>query len=207
VFARSLAVCLSAGAVAALLVPEALAVKVRVRVEGRDLTIFGPTAPLIDVTSPRANPLPESVLDALESASVLGEFYYHLTTWPDVRVDQIGRIAEFGQTSWTYKVNGVAPDVGAAEYRLRPGDSVVWYWAQYGFAGGPKTLVLQRRGHCYTVVQQDDKGATSAAVGATLRVGSRRTVATRNGRACIGPHRGLLVRGILAGAIRSNALP
>jgi hypothetical protein len=66
VFARSLAVCLSAGAVAALLVPEALAVKVRVRVEGKDLTIFGPTAPLIDVTSPRANPLPESALDALE---------------------------------------------------------------------------------------------------------------------------------------------
>jgi hypothetical protein len=127
VFARSLAVCLSAGAVPALLVPEALAVKVRVRVEGRDLTIFGATAPLIDVTSPRANPLPESALDALESASVLGEFYYHLTTWPDVRVDQIGRIAEFGQTSWAYKVNGVAPDVGAAEYRLRPGDSVVWY--------------------------------------------------------------------------------
>jgi hypothetical protein len=123
------------------------------------------------------------------------------------RVDQIGRIAEYGQTSWAYKVNGVAPDVGAAEYRLRPGDSVVWYWAQYGFAGGPKTLVLQRRGRCYTVLQQDDKGATSAAVGATLRVGSRRTVATRNGRACIGPHRGLLVRGILAGAIRSNALP
>jgi hypothetical protein len=207
VITRLVAVCLLAGAVAGLLVPVALAVKVRVRVEGRDLTIFGATAPLIDVTSPRANPLPESALDALESASVLGEFYYHVTTLPDVRVDQIGRIAEFGQTSWAYKVNGVAPDVGAAEYRLRPGDSVVWYWAQYGFAGGPKTLVLQRRGQCYTVLQQDDKGARSAAVGAALRVGSRRTVPTRNGRACIGPHRGLLVRGILPGAIRSNALP
>jgi Domain of unknown function (DUF4430) len=207
VLARSAAVWVSAAALAALLVPDALAVKVHMRVEGKNRTIFGSTAPLIDVTSPRANPLPESALDALESASVLGEFYYHVTGAPTVRVDQIGRIAEFGQTVWTFKVNGVAPPVGAAEYRLQPGDSVVWYWAQFGFAGGPKTLLLRRRGRCYTVLQQDDRGGTAAATGAVLRIGSRRTVTTANGRACISPHRGLLVRATLAGAIRSNALP
>ena len=58
-----------------LVVPAAFAVKVHVRVEGKERTIFGATAPWIDVTTPRANALPENALDALESASVLGEFY------------------------------------------------------------------------------------------------------------------------------------
>ena len=48
-----------------LVVPAAFAVKVHVRVEGKERTIFGATAPLIDVTTPRANALPENALDAL----------------------------------------------------------------------------------------------------------------------------------------------
>jgi len=105
-----------------------------------------------------------------------------------------------------FKLNGVSPPVGANQVRLKDGDTVLWYWAQFGVAGGPKTLVLQRRGRCYTVLQQDDTGATSRANGAELQIGSKRTVQTRNGRACIGTHKGLLVRGVLGGAVRSNAL-
>jgi hypothetical protein len=74
-------------------------------------------------------------------------------------------------------------------------------------AGGPRTLALQRAGRCYTALSQDDAGKTQPAVGAVLHVGSRRTVAMRNGRACVGPHFGLLVRATLGGAVRSNALP
>jgi hypothetical protein len=193
--------------VALVVVPAAKAVKVHVRVEGKTRTIFGATAPLINVTSPRANALPESALDALETASRLGEFYYHVaTTDSGLYVDQIGRFAAVGQTGWAFKVNGVRPQLGAAQVRLHAGDTVLWYWAQYGVAGGPKTLLLRREGRCYTVLQQDDRGATSPATGAVLRVGSR-TVATRTGRTCIGPHFGLLVRGVLGGAVRSNALP
>ena len=181
---------------ALLVVPAALAVKVHVRVEGKERTIFGATAPLIDVTSPRADALPENALDALESASVLGEFYYHVTpTSFGPYIDQVGRYPAVGQTGWVFKLNGVSPPVGANEARLKDGDTVLWYWAQFGVAGGPKTLVLQRRGRCYTVLQQDDAGATSRANGAELQIGSKRTVQTRNGRACIGPHKGLLVRG------------
>jgi len=198
----------AAVAAALVLVPSALAVTAHVRVEGKTRTIFGATAPLIDVTSPRANPLPENALDALESASALGEFFYHVTqTSFGPYVDQIGKYAAAGQTGWVFKVNGVSPPVGANEVRLQAGDTVLWYWAQFGVAGGPKTLVLTRAGRCYTVRQQDDKGALSPADGAVLRVGSRRPVATRNGRVCIGAHRGLLVRAELGGAVRSNALP
>jgi uncharacterized protein DUF4430 len=205
---------LVAALVAALVVvPGALAVKVHVRVEGKERTIFGPTAPVINVTSPRANALPENALDALESASVLGEFYYHVTTAGfGPYVDQIGRYPAVGQTGWVFKVNGVSPPVGADQARLKDGDSVLWYWAQFGIAGGPKTLVLSRLGksQCYRVQLQDDNGALSAALGSVLHVGKRvvRTQgATQGAVGCVGRHQGLLVRATLGGAVRSNAVP
>jgi Domain of unknown function (DUF4430) len=200
--------------VALVVVPSALAVKVHVRVEGKERTIFGPTAPTIDVTSPRANPLPENALDALESASALGEFYYHVTSSGfGPYVDQVGRFAALGQTGWVFKVNGASPPVGADHVQLKAGDNVLWYWAQFGVAGGPKTLELSRVGKtsCYRVRTQDDSGAFAAALGAMLHVGSKRVVKTQGSTlaavGCVGAHRGLLVRATLGGAVRSNALP
>src|SRR3954471_20633227 len=106
-----------------LVVPTALAVKVHVRVEGKERTIFGPTAALIDVASPRADALPENALDALESSSVLGEFYYHVTqSGFGPYVDQVGRYGAVGQTGWVFKVNGASPPVGADQVRLQAGD-------------------------------------------------------------------------------------
>ena len=208
-----LIVVVAAALVAALLaVPAAFAVRVHVRVEGKDRTIFGATAPAIDVTSPRANALPENALDALESASVLGEFYYHVTQSSfGPYVDEIGRYLAVGQTGWVFKVNGASPPVGADQVRLQPGDEVLWYWAQFGVAGGPKTLVLSRVGKasCYRVNSQDDNGMLSPALGAVLHVG-KRSVKTQGGTqaavGCVGPHRGLLVRATLGGTVRSNAL-
>ena len=54
-----------------VLVPAALAARVHVRVEGKTQTIFGSAEPTLNV---KAN-----ALDALESASLAGEFYYHVT--------------------------------------------------------------------------------------------------------------------------------
>ncbi len=207
-------IVVAAALVAALLiVPAAFAVKVHVRVEGKERTIFGATAPLIDVTTPRANALPENALDALESASVFGEFYYHVTFSSfGPYVDQVGRYPAVGQTGWVFKVNGVSPPVGADQVRLAAGDTVLWYWAQFGVVpGGPKTLVLSRVGKtpCYRVQAQDDSGKLAPALGAVLHVG-KRTVKTQGANqaavGCVGPHRGLLVRATLAGAVRSNAL-
>jgi Domain of unknown function (DUF4430) len=198
---------------ALLVVPAALAVKVHVRVEGKERTIFGSTAPLVDVTSPRASPLQENAFDALETASALGEFYYHVTSTSfGPYVDQVGRFPAVGQTGWVFKVNGVSPPVGADKVQLKEGDTVLWYWAQFGVTGGPKTLTLSRVGktNCYRVRAQDDLGAFSAALGAVLHVGSR-TVRTQGANqaavGCVGRHRGLLVRATLAGALRSNAVP
>ena len=197
---------LSAAIVVALIVaPSAAAVRVHVRVEGQTHTIFGATAPYVNATS--------NALDALEAASKAGEFYYHVQqTSFGPYVDQIARYAAGGETGWVFKVNGASPPVGADAVMLKDGDTVLWYWAQFGGAGGPKTLLLERAGtqvNCYRVWAQDDNGARTAPVGAVLHVGRARIVQTQGATgavgACVGKHRGL-VRATLAGAVRSNAL-
>ena len=75
---------------ALLVVPAAFALRVHVRVEGKTHTIYGSAEPTLSVTS--------TALDALDSASVAGEFYYHVqiaasaatstrsaATWPPAR--------------------------------------------------------------------------------------------------------------------------
>src|SRR4051812_12861304 len=181
---------------ALVLVPSAAAARVHVRIEGKTRTIFGSTAPTLDAAN---------ALAALDSASAAGEFFFHVQqTSFGPYVDQVGRYAGEGQTGWVFKVNGKSPPVGADQVRLQDGDTVLWYWAQFGIAGGPRTLVLERAGrqaNCYRVYSQDDNGVRTAAVGATLRAGSRRGVSTQGaGQAavgCVGKHKGLLVRATL----------
>ena len=184
---------------ALLVVPAAFALRVHVRVEGKTQTIYGSAEPTLSVKS--------NALDALESASAAGEFYYHVqVTSFGPYVDQVGRYLAAAQSGWVFKVNGVSPPVGADAVTLKDGDRVLWYWADFGPTGGPPTLSLRpgaKRG-CYRVVSQDDKGTTKAARGARLH-GDGRSVLARSGSACLGAHRGL-VTATLKGAVRSNAL-
>jgi hypothetical protein len=196
---RRLFILFVAAAAALLLVPAALAaVRVHVRVEGKTQTIFGATEPTLSVKL--------NALDALEAASLAGEFYYHVAAASFGKyVDQIGRYPAAGSSGWVFKVNGVSPPVGADAVVLKPGDRVLWYWATFGQSGGPPTLVLRRAARsCYRVLAQNDAGKTRAARGAVLHVDGR-SVRTRAGSACVGRHRGL-VRATMAGAVRSNAL-
>ena len=179
-------------------VPCALAAGVHVRVEGKTTTIFGATEPRLQAAN---------ALEALEAASVRGEFYYHVTRSSfGPYVDQIGRFPAAATSGWVFKVNGASPPVAADQVALKDGDRVLWYWAQFGVVpGGPPTLRLVRiRGGCYRVVAENDQGGLSSPRRAFVRVDGRR-VAVRRGRACPGPHRGL-VRAYAPGAVRSNAL-
>lgn len=202
---RRLTLFLAAPAVALALVPISAGARVHVRVEGKTRTIFGASQPFVEGGA--------NALTALETAAALGEFYVHLTTLSfGTYVDQIGLYPAAGQAGWAFKVNGTSPPVGADQVTLHDGDTVLWYWAQFGVAGGPKTLVLSRAGrNCYRVQAQDDNGKLAPATGAVLHVGSRRTVSTQGATqaavGCAGRHTGLLVRATLAGAVRSNALP
>ena len=196
---KRLVVLAVALAAALLVVPAALALSVHVRVEGKTRTIYGSAEPTLDV---KAN-----ALDALESASIAGEFYYHVTTTSfGPYVDQIGRYVAGATSGWVFKVNGVSPPVGADAVALKDSDHVLWYWATFGPTGGPPTLALKvgSKRNCYRVLSQNDAGKTTAARGALLHVGSRSVVA-RNGTACVGKHSGL-VTATLKGTVRSNAL-
>jgi hypothetical protein len=197
---RRLLVLVAVVSAALLLVPAAFALRVHVRVEGKTQTIFGAAEPSLTV---KAN-----ALDALEAASLAGEFYYHVTvTGFGPYVDQIGRYPASDSSGWVFKVNGVSPPVGADAVTLEAGDTVLWYWADFGPSGGPPTLEMKAgvKRNCYRVFSQNDQGKATAARGAILHVGSHR-VRAKTGSACVGPHFGL-VRATLAGAVRSNALP
>jgi hypothetical protein len=175
------------------------AARVHVRVEGKTTTIYGAAEPRLEAGA--------TALDALEAASLAGEFYYHVAQFSfGPFVDQIGRFGSTGSDGWVYKVNGVSPDVGAAQYTLKEGDRVLWYWTSFSGPVSTPTLRLERlRGGCYRVSSEDAKGAKKPAAGAALVVDGRR-VRTRAGRACLKPHRSM-VRAVFAGALRSNAVP
>ena len=196
---RRLSILAVVAALLAVLAEAALGVNVRVRVEGKTQTIYGAAEPTIGTTGTFA-------LDTLEAASARGEFYYHVTQFSfGPFVDQIGRYKAEGSDGWTFKVNGVSPQVGADKVAVKDGDVVVWYWASCGPTGGPPTLVLRRtKKNCYAVIAQDDTGRAQPAGGAVLLVDGKRR-STRAGRACIGRHVGL-VRATRTGAVRSNAL-
>ncbi|HEU5064955.1 MAG TPA: hypothetical protein VFT86_03595, partial [Gaiellaceae bacterium] len=89
-----------AALLAATLAAPALAARVKVRVEGKTTTIFGTTEPTLTVSDPNA-------LGALDAASLVGEFYYHVNPGPFV--NQIGRYPGAGFNGWSSKINGVAP--------------------------------------------------------------------------------------------------
>jgi hypothetical protein len=121
-------------------------------------------------------------------------------------VNQIGRYPGVGFSGWSYKINGVSPPVAADQAPVKDGDVVLWYWTTFSEQGGTPTLRLKRRAarNCYSVVSQDDLGATTPAAGAVLTVDGRR-VKARGGKGCVGRHRGL-VRATSPSAVRSNAL-
>lgn len=182
---------------ALVLTPAALAASVKIRIEGKTQTIYGATQPRVNA---------DNVLHALDVASTAGEFHYGLTASSFGNyVSQIGKYAAAGTAGWAFKVNGVSPPVAADQVRLKDGDTVLWYYAVFGSAGGPPTLELQRLpGNCYVVQSVTDAGVRTRAATATLVVDGKR-FRTRSGRACIGRHVGL-VRAIAPGAVRSNAV-
>jgi len=177
--------------------PAALAAKVKIRVEGRTTTIFGPAQPTVTA---------DHALQALDAASIAGEFHYAMTSssFGDY-VSQIGKYAAAGATGWAFKVNGVSPPVGADKVTLKDGDVVLWYWAAFGPTGGPPTLELKALpANCYVVESVTDTGTRTRAATATLVVDGKR-IRARSGRACVGKHTGL-VRAVAPGAVRSNAV-
>jgi hypothetical protein len=179
---------------------SAFAATVKVRVEGKTQTLFGPTE--ITVTATTAQ-------DALEQASILGELYYHVTQSSfGAYVDQVGRYGGSASSGWVFKVNDSSPPVGADKVMLKDGDRVLWYYADFGPTGGPPTLFVKTAAKgCYTATAFDDNGKAATVSGLTWHVGSKKSASGTTGTSyCPGTHTGLLVRATATGAVRSNAV-
>ena len=185
-------------AVAAAVAPLAGAAVVHVRVEGKTQTIFGQTEPKVAGTN---------ALDVLLNAARAGEFFAHVTTASFGQyVDQIGYYPGAGQSGWVFKVNGVSPPVGADQVTLKDGDRVLWYFAQFGVAGGPSTLDLSRSAPgCYRATAMNDQGVAKVPAGLVFHIGAK-TVPAPAGRICPKGAHGL-VWATAPGSVRSNRLP
>ena len=209
---RRLLVSLAVVALALALAGSALALTVHVRVEGVTTTIFGAGEPLI---APFAGALvaddgslhtlaKPTALGALEAASRKGEFFYRLRSLSfGLFVDRIGRYPSGGSSGWVYKVNGVSPPVGAADYVLEDGDRVLWYFAKFGPSGGPKTLELEGASNgCFQAVARDDKGRATKARDVVFVVDGR-PIRSRSGEICPAA-RWRALRATKPGSIRSE---
>jgi Domain of unknown function (DUF4430) len=179
---------------------SALAATVKVRVEGQTQTLFAPAEATVTAASAQ---------DALEQASLAGEFYYHVTvTGFGPYVDQVGRYGGTASSGWVFKVDDVSPPVGADKVVLKDGDRVLWYYATFGPQGGPPTLTVKtsKKG-CYVAQAFDDNGKAATVTGLVFHIGSKRTIkGSPNVDVCPGPHPGVLVRATATGAVRSNAV-
>jgi Domain of unknown function (DUF4430) len=188
-------------AVLALVVPAiASAATVKVRVEGKTKNLYGPTEITVTASTP---------LQALQQASLLGEFYYHVTTSSFGNyVDQVGLYGGSASSGWVFKVDNVSPPVGADKVDLQDGDAVLWYYADFGPTGGPPTLQVKASASgCYTAAAYDDNGKATTVGGLIWHVGSKKSAPGSIGKAyCPGSHTGVLVRATATGAVRSNAV-
>jgi len=184
---------------ALVLVPSALAARVHVRVEGKTQTIFGTSEPTLNVTA--------TALDALESASLAGEFYYHVAqTAFGPYVDQIGRYPAAASSGWVFKVNGIAPPVGADHVNVKDGDTVLWYWATFSGPAGPLTLEVEtsivRGRRCFFATGRNDAGRASRVRGVVFTLNGRR-VSSSTGVVCTQLGR-YTIKASKTGAIRSR---
>ena len=182
-----------------VLVPAAFAARVHVRVEGKTQTIFGSTEPTLNV---KAN-----ALDALEAASLAGEFYYHVTVSAfGPYVDQIGRYPAGGSSGWIFKVNGIVAPVGADQVTVKDGDTVLWYWATFTGSAGPLTLEVEtsiaKGKRCFFATGRNDAGRASRMRGVVYTLNSRR-ISSATGVVCTRLGR-YTVRVAKTGAIRSR---
>lgn len=122
------------------------------------------------------------------AATGLGLGFTYFPSFNAVLVDKVGTDANAGSSGWQYRVNHVAPAVGASSYSLKGGDRVLWY---YGGADGARELdvtpsadrVAAGTSFSVRVTSYGADGAASPATGAAVRYGGATATADATGSA------------------------
>ncbi len=72
----------------------------------------------------------QNALDIVKNAAVLCSFTYVIEdTAYGPYLKKIGDDEAQGSSGWLYRVNGILPSIGAADYLLKSGDDVLWYFS------------------------------------------------------------------------------
>jgi hypothetical protein len=169
------------------------------RIEGKSNTVCageaeGPTA-----------------LDIVKNASQICGFTYHIAaTSFGPYLDRISDDAAAGLIGWIYLVNFSAPSVGAADYVLKPGDSVLWFYGDYNWK--PSRLLLSgteiNSGQSSTAtVEYFDSNSWIALTDAQVKFGTDQIVTNGSGQASVTAADGFYqVFAEKDGFIRSNSV-
>lgn len=118
----------------------------------------------------------------------LGLGFEYFPAFDAVLVQRIGPDANAGSVGWQYRVNHVAPPVGADDRALAQGDAVLWY---FGAAEGARELDVApsadrvQAGTSFTVAVTSyaADGTAQPAAGATVAYAGASAVADAAGRA------------------------
>ena len=118
----------------------------------------------------------------------LGLGFEFFPSFSAILVQKIGADANAGSVGWQYRVNHVAPAVGASDQTLAQGDRVLWF---YGGSDGARELditsssdkVTTGAGFTVAVTSYGADGAASPGAGATVRYGTAQSTADAAGKA------------------------
>lgn len=112
-------------------------------------------------------------------------------------------------TGWMYLINSSQPSIGAADYRLKSGDDVLWYFGDYRWQPTRLSLSVARVDHDGTAtaaIQYFDGTAWQNLSGATVYAGLKTAITGNDGTAIISAPDGYYqIFATRPGYIRSNA--
>lgn len=98
-------------------------------VNGYHLLIQGPSKTICDTTVDGA-----TALDLIAAAADDCNYAFIITDSAYGRyLSGINDNQASGLDGWLYFVNNISPDVGAADYQLKTGDEVIWYYGEWGW--------------------------------------------------------------------------
>ncbi len=143
---------------------------------GETRTVKGPTALSVLIDAAGVSP-------ALRPLGISDKFDFGLL------VCGIGRSVSSDNAFWLYKVNHAAPEVGADQRRVRPGDEVLWYFSNTATGrntGDELALDAPARSKSSSsfevkVTAYDFAGKRTPAAGAIVRYGRKTATADENG--------------------------
>ncbi len=152
-----------------------------------------------------------TALNVVENAATQCGFTYHIQQASFGKyLDKLNGDEATGQSGWMYLVNNVSPDIGAADYTLKTGDEVVWYFGDFGWKITRLTLPqtkVSSGGTAQAGVEYFNNGSWQALLTATVNYGALSATTDNTGKASlIAPDGFYKVSANKTGYIRSNAI-